>query len=72
MQVWSNDRFSSTPHRVINRGEMTVAPSHGPSPAAAPDLGVVYVWLDRWRRTFPIAGIPQTITEQVCQGMGGK
>ena len=73
MQVWSNGRFSSTPHRVINRSNrdrysipLFVNPSA--------DIGIrSLIDFDRnhsttfnygtyqrdlWRQTFPVAKIP--------------
>lgn len=74
MQIWTGGRFSSTPHRVINRGgrdrysiPLFVYPGHGamigplPGDAQGGDEPVMFgnYIRDIWRRTFPIAGIPQ-------------
>ncbi|MGI9317032.1 MAG: isopenicillin N synthase family dioxygenase [bacterium] len=73
MQIWSNGRFASTPHRVINRSgserysiPLFVNPDH--AAMIKPLIGdqkkdfKPFVYgehqLDLWRRTFPIAGIP--------------
>lgn len=73
MQIWTGGRFSSTPHRVINRGgrdrysiPLFVYPSH--EAMIEPMMGAEqtddqpimfgnYI-RDIWRRTFPIAEIP--------------
>ena len=72
MQTWTNGRFSSTPHRVINRGgrdrysiplfvnpdsDVQIAPLIGPSGAFTPFRYGDYQ-RDEWRRIFPIANIP--------------
>jgi len=74
MQIWSGGRFSSTPHRVINRGgrdrysiPLFVYPGH--EAMIEPLIGaernddepVMFGNYIRniWRRTFPIAGIPE-------------
>ncbi|MGI9406071.1 MAG: isopenicillin N synthase family dioxygenase [Hyphomicrobiaceae bacterium] len=71
MQIWTNGKFSSTPHRVINRGgrdrhsiPVFVYPGHdapiGPLDGAAATGKPVacgdYL-RDIWKRTFPVAGI---------------
>ena len=73
IQIWSNGRFSSTPHRVINRGgrdrfsiPVFVYPGHdaliGPLGADRRPVGATQncgEYLNEiWRRTFPVAGIP--------------
>ncbi|MEM7427611.1 MAG: 2OG-Fe(II) oxygenase family protein [Pseudomonadota bacterium] len=71
MQTWSKGRFSSTPHRVINRGgrdrysiPMFVNPGHeapvGPMAGDAIEADEVFgdYIRDIWRRTFPVAEIP--------------
>lgn len=73
LQYWSNGEFSSTPHRVINRNNRDrysipffVNPDHGSSirplcntdqPGFTPFDYVAYQ-LDFWRRSFPVAAIP--------------
>ncbi|MGI9386657.1 MAG: 2OG-Fe(II) oxygenase family protein, partial [Methyloligellaceae bacterium] len=73
MKIWSNGRFSSTPHRVINRGgrdrfsiPVFVYPGHDAviapldedgRPAVHGEICGEYL-RDTWRRTFPIAEIP--------------
>ena len=72
MQIWTDGYFSSTPHRVINRGgrdrfsiPMFVNPGHeakvGPlnEPDTAEDLIFGKYIQDVWHRTFPIANIPR-------------
>lgn len=73
MQIWTNGRFSSTPHRVINRSgndrhsiPLFVNPHHGAT--VGPLIGepdrtfepLVYgdYQRDVWRRIFPVAQIP--------------
>ncbi len=73
MQIWTGGRFCSTPHRVINRGgrdrysiPLFVYPDHdarigplnagGEAPVDAVACGTYL--RNSWRRTFPIAGIP--------------
>jgi len=73
LQYWSNGEFSSTPHRVINRGNRDrysipffVNPDHGSVIRPLLDNGqpgfdpfdYVEYQLDFWRRSFPIASIP--------------
>ena len=73
MQVWSNGHFSSTPHRVINRGGndrysipffvnphpmVRIRPLVGNGGGSLDSFVYGEYQLDLWRRTFPIAGIP--------------
>lgn len=69
MQIWSDGRFSSTPHRVINRGgrdrySIPFFVNPGPTAPIGPLQGAQaepfakYIQ-ERWRRTFPVAQIPE-------------
>ncbi len=73
MQMWTNGRFSSTPHRVINRErrdrysipvfvnpghEALIGPLIGEEPAVSDPVVFGEYIQDIWRRTFPIANIP--------------
>ncbi len=71
MQIWTNGEFSSTPHRVINRGgrdrysiPLFVNPSHdvqirplNEAVEAETQIFGDYIRAS-WRRSFPIANIP--------------
>lgn len=74
MQVWSNGRYSSTPHRVINRKgadrySIPLFVNPGSSAPITPLVGVATpdpqpllygkYQKDEWRRIFPIAKIPE-------------
>ena len=72
MQIWTDGRFSSTPHRVINRGgrdrySIPFFVNPGPRAPIAPlgkldeDPGEPFAKYiqERWRRTFPVAQIPE-------------
>lgn len=76
MQIWTSGRFASTPHRVINAGgrdrysiPLFVYPDHaariGPLGADSqpPEDAVTCAEYLRasWRRSFPIAGIPEAL-----------
>ena len=73
MQIWSNGRFSSTPHRVINRSNrdrfsipLFVNPSADVSISPLIDFDCNHSTTfnyetyqrDLWRQTFPVAEIP--------------
>src|SRR5216683_2863127 len=73
MQIWTNGKFSSTPHRVINRfgrdrysiplfvnpdSEIRIAPLIGPATAYAAPFRYGDYQRDEWRRIFPVARIP--------------
>ena len=74
MQHWSDGRFASTPHRVINRGNcdrysipLFVNPNYDTmiepvNPAVNSQYQVIQYGpyqVDRWRRNFPIANVPE-------------
>ena len=74
MQIWTDGRFSSTPHRVINRGgrdrySIPFFVNPGPaapigplnSQAAEPAEPFSKYIQQRLRRTFPVAQIPEYI-----------
>ena len=73
MQMWTNGKFSSTPHRVINRAErdrysiaLFVNPGYNVEVAPLVDCDSDHpaafnygtYQRDVWRQTFPVAGIP--------------
>ncbi|MEM8687352.1 MAG: 2OG-Fe(II) oxygenase family protein [Pseudomonadota bacterium] len=72
MQIWTAGRFSSTPHRVINRGgrdrySIPFFVNPGPAAPIAPldrleaETGEPFAKYiqERWRHTFPVAKIPE-------------
>jgi isopenicillin N synthase-like dioxygenase len=74
MQYWSNGAFSSTPHRVINRKggdrfsiplfvnpnyEVDIKPLVETDTPTFEPFNYGDYQLNLWRRTFPIANIPQ-------------
>ena len=73
MQIWTNGRFSSTPHRVINRfgrdrysiplfvnpdSTARIAPLIGGSASDVAPFRYGDYQRDEWRRIFPVAKIP--------------
>jgi isopenicillin N synthase-like dioxygenase len=73
MQIWTNGKFSSTPHRVINRfgrdrysvplfvnpnSDARIAPLIGKAMPDAAPLRYGDYQRDEWRRIFPVARIP--------------
>lgn len=72
MQIWTDGEFSSTPHRVINRSgadrysipffvnprwDVAVLPLTRENPSGQEEENFETYQLNKWRRTFPIAGI---------------
>ena len=72
MQVWSNGRFSATPHRVINRGnsdrysiplfvnpnsDVIIEPLVGEKPAGFVPFRFGDYQREQWKDAFPVAGI---------------
>ncbi len=72
MQIWTNGQFSSTPHRVINRGgrdrysipvfvypghDAVIAPIGNNEADGEPGLLCGDYLRETWRRTFPVANI---------------
>lgn len=74
MQIWTDGEFSSTPHRVINRSgvnrysipffvnprwDVPVKPLIGETAKGRKEQNFESYQLGKWRRSFPIAGIPE-------------
>jgi len=73
MQIWSDEKFASTPHRVINRPgvnrfsipffvnpdqDALIRPLIGSDTKSAKVFRYGDYQLDLWRKTFPVANIP--------------